>query len=326
MKITIVVTHYNEPWEICEPLFQSLAIQRGYPTEEVELILLNDGDEVVFDQPTIQKYLPFHARVGISHEHIGISKLRNKGIQLAGGEYIMFCDCDDRFCNAYGLRMLFAKMNEGYDFISSAFIEEHNFDGKFEIVSREKDCTFIHGKAFKVSYLKANDIKFTPELTINEDGYFVCLASSLTDSKAEIQTPFYSWVWRDNSVACKSDPLWTLKTYDKLMKMRDLLCAEMRRRGKNELFQDFVVKTLCDSYYDTFSSRWVDPANADLVNKAEKAMKVFYVSYRDVYRKTPVKRIAEIMTMSRFGAWSKGEFVETRTIKEFLTHLLSDVR
>lgn len=269
--------------------------------------------------------MPFPVRMAILPKS-GVCKCRNFGIDNATGEYVMLCDCDDRFCNLYGLRMLWSKMNDGYDAITSVFIEEHNRNGIFEIISRDKDGTFIHGKAYRKAYLDEQKIRFDESLVVNEDGYFTCLATQLAEKKAEIGTPFYTWVWRDGSVSDKNDPSWVLKRYRDLIKMRNHLCREMKRRGKNDIYRDFVVKTICDTYFDTFSSIWLDPNNAEHVKEAERCFKTFYTTYREVYRSTPISRIAEIYTIARMSAWSRGQFIETRTLKEFLTYILNKVQ
>jgi hypothetical protein len=56
--------------------------------------------------------------------------------------------------------------------------------------------TWLHGKIYRVKYLKDNDIHFIPELRIDEDSYFNVIAWNATDKRGELAEATY--VWRNN--------------------------------------------------------------------------------------------------------------------------------
>ena len=49
MTLDIIVPHYHEPWKICKPLFDSIALQRGIKFEDIAVIVVNDGAECALE-------------------------------------------------------------------------------------------------------------------------------------------------------------------------------------------------------------------------------------------------------------------------------------
>lgn len=326
MKLDILMPHYNEPWEVVEPFLESVRLQGGVDFNEVRVIMVNDGDIEVFDKALFDKY-PFTVDYYVI-PHCGVSATRNYALDKSDAEYVMFCDCDDGFINLYGLHLLFANFECGYDAITSVFIEEHlQEDGTFNIIRRENDATFVHGKAYRRQYLLDNDIRFKPELTIHEDGYFNCLALMCTENKKTVDMPFYIWKWRNGSVASKGDDTFVLRTYSHVMKTRHALCEEAKRRGFKDNARDFVAKTVLDAYYDFNKPVFLDPRNKKLVKDAEKAFRWFFMQHRKEYSSCEIGRIAEIAYVARAAAYSKGGFrLEQKTLVQFLNHIVYEVR
>lgn len=318
MKLSIVVTHYNEPWSTCRPLFDSIALQQGINFEDIEVLVVEDGRENNLNDAN----LLFGYKYEITHlikKHEGVSSARNFGLDHAKGDYVMFCDCDDMFLNSYGIYLLMSGMNEGKDMIYGCFVEEvKDEDGNVTLSRHDKDVTFVHGKAFRRQYLIDENIRFDPSLTIHEDSYFVFLASACSDSKSEISTPFYLWKWNENSTVRKDPTDYVLKTYEHVMRNRIALCRQLNERGQADNFQNMVCKTIIDSYYDANKPEWLKPENAELVKKAEKAFKEFYLEFGQDYLECNINRIAEMMYVCRAKAFQSGLRCEQITIADWI--------
>lgn len=100
LKLSIIIPYF-ETYELTESLLRNLSINQ---TKEVEIILLDDGcDEKRFDK--------FKNAKIIHQKNIGVSKTRNKGIDLAKGKYIAFIDCDDMVTPNY-IETLLNAINE----------------------------------------------------------------------------------------------------------------------------------------------------------------------------------------------------------------------
>lgn len=323
-KLSICVTRYKEPWEVCKDLFDSIQTQRGINFEDIEVIVVNDGrDELLTGREFIN--YPFHVDYIPMEEHGGVSKARNFARDKATGEYVMFCDIDDMFLNNCALHLIFGAIKEKPDVIISSFIEEAYSGDTYKIIRHDKDATFIHGKVFNRDYLNENNIRFKDELTIHEDGYFVLTSLVCTEEKREISTPIYMWKWNDNSVVRKDAEDYVLKTYDHLMNCRWAICKELEERGFIDKYFDSVVKTVVDSYYDFNKPGYLDPKNKALVAKAEKAFKKFYTEFGKDYKESNINRIAEMMFVCRQNAFKNGLRVEQRTINEWLNHITKEV-
>lgn len=331
MKLDICVPHYKEPWPLVKPFFESLKAQRAIDFRDIRVIMVNDGKQPdshlsVDELEETQLQYPFRVDVFFK-PHEGVSAARNYAFDEGDADYVMFCDCDDSFANIYGLRFLFDQMEKGYDAITSIFLVEYvDDDDQLRITYKDNDVTFVHGKAYRRQYLNEKNIRWKPELTIHEDGYFNCLALMLTDNKTKIDTPFYTWKYREGSVASKNDDLFVLKTYKNVMDARMALTKEAKRRGRHEDARGFIAKTVLDSYYDFNKTIALDPKNKDIVDKAELEFKRFYMRYRKEYLACTIDQIAQVAAVARANAYTSGLKIEQRTLREWLNHIVYEVK
>ena len=102
VKLSIIIPYY-ETYEMTKKLLISLIAQISFDTE---IILIDDGcNETRFD--TYLDYLDsfgfnYKKQIHIIHqENGGVSKARNKGLELAQGKYIAFIDSDDMVMTNY---------------------------------------------------------------------------------------------------------------------------------------------------------------------------------------------------------------------------------
>lgn len=96
-KVSIVVPIYNVEKYLPECL-DSLLCQTY---DNIEIILIDDGSK---DQSLAicQCYSKQYNRIVIVHQkNAGVSAARNCGINLATGDYIAFCDADDRYSTKF---------------------------------------------------------------------------------------------------------------------------------------------------------------------------------------------------------------------------------
>ncbi|MCD4600036.1 glycosyltransferase family 2 protein [Proteus mirabilis] len=91
--VSVIIPAYNAK-KYLERAVNSV-LNQSY--KNVEVIIINDGssDDTL---SIIKKLSVLHKEIiFFSHENQGISKTRNKGIELAKGEYICFLDSDDTY-------------------------------------------------------------------------------------------------------------------------------------------------------------------------------------------------------------------------------------
>lgn len=94
IRISFIITYYNEPQALLEECIQSVLSLPLRPDER-EILVVDDGSKE-----------PLSDIKGVSivrQENQGLSAARNRGLELAQGEYIQFLDADDFLLpDAYG--------------------------------------------------------------------------------------------------------------------------------------------------------------------------------------------------------------------------------
>ena len=328
MKLDIIVPHYKEPWELCKYLFDTLATQRGVLFENIRVIMVNDGDDVILTEYLYGGY-PFTVDY-IVKEHGGVSAARNAGLNESKADYVMFCDIDDGFLSNYGLHLVFSAMQEGFDMLCGAFIEETwDADGNPMITAHTHDLTFMHGKAYRRQFLLDNELFFDPAMTLHEDGYFNMLTYGVASNGGKVKyidTPFYLWRWNDNSTVRKDRQDFVLKTYEHVMQTRIGLCDEFKRRGLSEEYETAVCMTVLNSYYDFQKPSYRIAKNRKYTAAAEKAFKAFYKKHGKAFTNCTNLKVAEVAKAARDNATKNGMLMEQEDIRTFLKHIEYEVR
>ena len=324
-KLTIVVPHYHESWEECKFLFDSIEIQHGIDFSDFDVLVVNDGDDVILDKSHFGQY-KYEINYAIK-EHSGLSETRNYGIDHGNSEYIMFCDSDDGFLNNYGLHLIFSAIQEGFDFLHSSFVEEQPTDeGGWKINRRDKDIVFIHGKCYRRQFLKDKNLRFDPEMYFSEDSVFNKIAYHEADTIKEITTPFYLWAWHEGSTVRKDRETLVLREYGQVIKMRTKICEQLEKRGFIDEYFESVCKTFFDCYYDFNEPTFLKPELQSKVKVAEKEFKKFYKQFSKSFYECDSARIAKVMMQSRMNAYENGLQVEKIDFKSWLKHIKNDVK
>lgn len=323
-KLTIVVPHYHEPWDVCKFLFNSLEMQHGIDFNDFDVLIVDDGGEMPLDVDHFGGFTYMVKQVAIPHG--GVSAARNYGIDHADGEYVMFCDADDGFLSMYGLHLIFGAIQEGFDFLNSAFIEEQPVGEGWQIFRRDKDAVFIHGKCYRRQFLTDKNIRFDTELHFSEDSVFNNIAYHEAEKRKYIETPFYLWAWNKDSTVRQGREMLVLRKYEQVMLMRSKTCEQLLTRGFKEEFYDTVCKCICDSYYEFNEPQFVKAGHEKLVEQAERAFKKFYRDYSKYFMECDSKRIGKALMQSRATAYDAGLVMERITLKDWLKHIKNDVK
>ena len=161
IKVSIIVPVYNVE-KFIDNCIQSL-INQTY--QNIEIILLNDGskDNSLEKIKEWEKKYPKKIKCE-SHKNIGVGMTRNKGIDLATGEYLTFVDSDDYLDNDF-IETLVNNIDD-CDIIVSGY-KRVTEDGKIQferLVGKTPWAPYrqlvIWAKLYKTSLIKRNNIKF----------------------------------------------------------------------------------------------------------------------------------------------------------------------
>lgn len=213
-KISIIVPVYNNEKYIDECV-ESVLCQTY---ENWELILINDGS-TDNSLSVCEKYKKDCRVKVVSQENSGVSATRNKGIELATGDYVTFIDSDDFVSNDYcsllfsfmsenvsmvvlGLQKLMSdgklkkirhRLKEGY--YSFAELQDKIIDdGTLSGFTLHSTCSVLYRKELLIN----NSIYFNSEIKYNEDGLFNALYFLSAKKKAYIDYNITPYTYREN--------------------------------------------------------------------------------------------------------------------------------
>ena len=185
MRYSVVIPIYNAEKTIRRCL-DSLASQ---VRDDIEILMIDDGSKDDSGQICLSystKYTQFHY---FHQENSGVSAARNRGLELARGEYILFVDSDDYVDEKYFsiLDELTADPSVDLAMFATRFFGGRNFDSKFSagvwegrMVSPQISCWMkdqllnsLWSKVFKRVIIEKEQLHFDQSLSISEDLDFV---------------------------------------------------------------------------------------------------------------------------------------------------------
>lgn len=209
MKISVILAAYNAASYLKEAL-DSIVAQEY---EDWEAVCIDDGS-IDGTGAILDAYAEWEPRIRVfHHENKGLAVCRNEGVVLSTGNYITFCDADDRispywFSNAAALiaaerpdilraRLLFAKdVPRGFNDKRTSHAEQ--------ILSGQLDCLawtwrVLFQEGFVVlTFIRAElkpFVRFSEQLILKEDSVMlVNLAPQLT---RVVQSDFCGYFYRN---------------------------------------------------------------------------------------------------------------------------------
>ena len=124
---------------------------------------------------------------------------------------VMFLDSDDMLFPQAVARLTHEIRHTNADLVSSKiWTEDKNGCGNYIEASNK---TWLHGKIFRVSYLKKNNISF-PKMRTNEDLAFNLMAIESTENGKIIDEALYLFRHENNSITRSVDKPLSLFSYD----------------------------------------------------------------------------------------------------------------
>ena len=328
-KLDLLLTHYKSPWEVGKPFFDMMALQRNIDFNDVGVILINDGEESRLPDECFAGY-PYRVE-NVTVPHGGVSKARNAGLDRSKADWVMWSDFDDTFMSLNALHILLeAAKDDSKVMYWSHFMEEvPSPEGNRMLYhAHGRDYIFIHGKMFRRQWLVDEGLRFHDKLTLHEDVFFNTMTQAVAKDEAigEINSGFFLWCWNKDSVS-RQYSNFIIQTYDHLVRQRIAISRDMQKRGLKDALELTVVKTIIDGYYDFQRSSWLDKEYSKQYRDAERWACTYLKAYGNIYRKIDPKQIAGMARASREYAMAGGDFLmERRTLREWLLHLVNDVK
>lgn len=204
-----------------------------------------------------------YRRRGLQIKHISLKNNVGPGIARQIGiesnimcDYVMFVDADDML-QPRAVELLYHEAkSKDYDIVTSTIIQENKYKDDNYIESGSNLVTWLHGKIYKVSYLKQNKIEFIPCLRVNEDSYFNLIAFNFTDKIGAINESLY--IWRDNrsSITRSVSNLDFLKLYGGKYAVSQIKAIEKILNESSILKPSTIALSILQIYYTTMRARY----------------------------------------------------------------------
>ena len=250
-QIDLIVTHYNEPWEIGLPFFRMLAMQRNANFDDIRVIIVQDGKEGALDWDNVLKEFTYDIKV-ITIEHGGISKARNAGIAASKAEWVMFCDFDDMFADVSSLSMILGVLpTDTADILWMDCYREQFMRGKDIFVNCLGDnFTYAYGKLFRRSFLNETGIRF-PDLPFEMDYVFCALALSECESSRvmRITTKFTMYMKTVRRMSYTIQRKNISRMIESIFYGDMILVDEYEKRRNPDEKRTSVAKAILDTYF-----------------------------------------------------------------------------
>ena len=173
--------------------------------DNIDVILVDDkSTEPYFD--LIEGYKnKLKIKIIINESNLGVGMSRQRGLENADGDWIVFCDNDDTFVpNTFNKIKTIIKNNPSRNIIQARF-QEVESNGRTIPYSFEKGMNWIHGKFFKRQFLEKYSLSFKEGLETHEDIYFSILTRLMTN---HVNSPVlncdlivYNWFNRPTSLS-----------------------------------------------------------------------------------------------------------------------------
>lgn len=212
MKLDIIIPQYNETEELIGHLLSSINNQIGIDlTKVVTVTIVNDHSNTKLNTNFLNSFL-FKVNYIETPVNGGAGRARQYGIDNTSGDYILFCDADDRLysstvlleiCNQ--IRLLEVKQ-KSWSYIWTYFYEEFRKDKAFDLIPHDQPAAiWMHGKVWNRKFLQQNDIRFHETLRTFEDTYFGKVVSMLSSADQIYCVPKYSYLWMRNPLSVTSN-------------------------------------------------------------------------------------------------------------------------
>ena len=266
-KISVIIPLYNSEKSIVRTL-DSVVNQT---VKNIEIILVDDCSSDnslnIARDFLLNKNIEFKCFENINNS--GPSFSRNRGIDEADGEYIIFLDSDDLIVPFYAEHLLKAVEGNGYDFAfsnvyecdesidltdfdNSFEISEYKFDYRFSLVKR---FGYSCGAIFRNSILKEHNIRFYEDCSYMEDNLFNNEYFKYINNACYVSSATYCYIMYTGSLSHSKDKMTiinntknTADLFETKIDLNNLLndkreCSEFlkfRRYFINSIFGDSI--------------------------------------------------------------------------------------
>jgi len=235
-KLCLTIAQYKEPEEQIGLMLDSINIQQGVDFSEIDVVIVNDGSDVLLSDVFLKSYKNIkNLRYIKNKKNIGLGLTRQRGLDECRSEYIMFLDSDDCFISGVALHTIMTALDANKpEILLTTWLEEREQGGKPVFIIKNNEMTWCHGKVFSVDFLRKNKLVFHKELRVHEDTYFVGLACELAQNMIRIDFVSFLWKLNKNSMVRGNDGAYQYEALPVFMRAVELLIERLESEKQPE--------------------------------------------------------------------------------------------
>lgn len=295
--LNILIPQYKETEVVIKPLLDSIALQQGVDLGAVKIIICNDGSDVSLKRSFLSQY-PLDITYCKQKVNAGCAATRNRLLDMASEDYVMFCDADDMFIDLFALNKIF--LSFPFDALFSLFLEEAGDENGVvcAILPHPEDKAFNHGKVYRRQFLLDNALRWCEELPYNEDIAFNSVAMNLAEAVKYISSPLYLWRWNPASIT-RSCPDFRDKAMPMAIQANRKIVYALLTRKREDIAAYFCAWITCVSYYAA-NRLW----NTEISEKIHDEFRRYYHKYSYLLEK--YENFPALMQLAREKAIKDG--------------------
>ncbi len=197
VKVSVIIPVYN----VENYLRACLKSVQNQTLEEFEVICIDDGS-LDKSGEILEEYSKRDTRFRVYHQqNSGVSATRNRGVELANGEYIKFVDSDDTIAPQTLEKCYKMAKDEDADIVRHNSIDEIRQGPQFELIWP----TTVWGGMYRTRFFKGNNIKFDTGATYGEDQAVNLICNSRAKKIVYCSENLYNYVNNPNSLCRNSN-------------------------------------------------------------------------------------------------------------------------
>lgn len=231
MSISVIIPVYNAEKYIAKCLETLIDAKKNY---DLEVVLINDGS-VDGSLEICEEYSRRYTFISVfSQVNMGPSFARNKGIEKATGDFLVFVDADDYVDENY-LAELYNSIKQNDSDLACCGYFDHSKYGTFEATNYDNELFFygrhnfvpyvldkvggvLWDKIFKREIIIINKIIFNTDIRLSEDLLFVLEYLKYIKKISIIQKPLYHYNRLDQKGLSKK---YTLEQFDTILNVNE---------------------------------------------------------------------------------------------------------
>lgn len=265
--ISVIVPIYNSE-DYLRECIESI-LEQTY--SNLEIILVDDGSSDG-SLSICQEYQEKDSRIRIIHkENGGLSSARNAGLDVATGEFVMFCDADD-FYAKNSCELLEREMREknasyvignyincgedgslwdkpifDFDKFHNFQLSIHDYKNSFYIMSSS-----VCNKIFRLSFIRKLNLRFVEGVPA-EDAIFTTYCFIHADSVYYISDVIYMYRQRNHGTSISTNN--TLNYFKGISKAYHMIYVNFKNSHQFGFYRYFYLKTLFYIMYKFIDSK-----------------------------------------------------------------------